>query len=347
MCILFGCDYVKRVPTIGNVKSYDIIRELKGGSYNDKIKALPTCLNKYLKEKSDLSKYMEDFEKALDIFNHHIVYNIFDKIQCRLNEGTSLYWKQEMFFEPLAKQHAQCEIPRRNFSAQSKSVSVQEPIKIQIPMFIDKSEIKYKMLDIFDENIKSNNLEEFIPSILTNNVKLMTLQNTPKEESAKWKEIQNDPDIHIEPFIMGKIMCANDILNLTQFDRNREYVECFCKLKATCVKIEYRSDLDVLSNNDEYLGSSVYVCSKEGEQKCEFSFLQLVEDYDEFLHDEIEEEALNENIEINNDEPSSEDDSENELYDDNERDEYDETWDDEEDDEYDETRDDEQEEDNE
>jgi hypothetical protein len=167
---------------------------------------------------------MEDFARALDIFNHHIVYNVFDKIQCRLNEGSSPYWKQDMFFEPLATQHAQCEIPHRNFTPQSKIVSGKKPIKIQIPMFIDKSEIKYKMLDIFDENIKSNNLEEIIPSSLTNNVKLMTLQNTPKEESAKWKEIKNDPAINKEPFIMGKIRCTNDILNLSQFDRSKE---CF------------------------------------------------------------------------------------------------------------------------
>ncbi len=48
MCILFGCDYVKRVPTIGNVKSYDIIHELKDLSFKDKIKNLPKCINKYL-----------------------------------------------------------------------------------------------------------------------------------------------------------------------------------------------------------------------------------------------------------------------------------------------------------
>ena len=51
------------------------------------MKKMPICINKYLKEQTDLSKYMEDFEIALDIFNHHIVYNVFEKIQCRLIEG--------------------------------------------------------------------------------------------------------------------------------------------------------------------------------------------------------------------------------------------------------------------
>ena len=38
---------------------------------------------------------------------------------------------------------------------------------------------------------------------------------------------------------------------------------------------------------DEFLGSRFYISCKEEWSKCEFSLLQLVEDYDEFLQNDI------------------------------------------------------------
>ena len=93
MSILFGCDYIERISIIGPSKAYEIILEVKKFSEEkEQIKNLPLLLNKYLKHKTPLDTYMKEFEKALDIFRHHIVYSILDERQCCLNDGESTYW---------------------------------------------------------------------------------------------------------------------------------------------------------------------------------------------------------------------------------------------------------------
>ena len=61
-------------------------------------------------------------------------------------------------------------------------------------------------------------------------------------------------------------MCANDVLNLNEFDISKDDVECNCKLKAMCIKIKYRPELNVHSNMDEFLGSRfIYVVKRNGQ----------------------------------------------------------------------------------
>lgn len=65
---------------------------------------------------------------------------------------------------------------------------------------------------------------------------------------------------------MGKLMCANDVLNLNEFDISKDDEECNCKLKAVCIKIKYRPELNVHSNMDEFLGSRfIHVVKRNGQ----------------------------------------------------------------------------------
>jgi 5'-3' exonuclease len=65
LCILFGCDYLKRIKGLGTISSYNIIKSVNSDNIEDIVAKIKTTKNVIVPE-----NYIEEFNKAKTIFKN-------------------------------------------------------------------------------------------------------------------------------------------------------------------------------------------------------------------------------------------------------------------------------------
>ena len=74
LCILFGCDYVKRLHSVGPVYSYNLIKKLCNSDNSDNSDNSSEYIIQELSNKTNLvipDDYKEKFDKAYSIFTNY------------------------------------------------------------------------------------------------------------------------------------------------------------------------------------------------------------------------------------------------------------------------------------
>lgn len=168
-CILSGCDYLKSIHKIGPVKAFDIINKYKDYPDDNRIKSVLTMLkyNKYIIPDS----YEDDFNKAINDFYTHKVYNPFtkkivelynDKVICDnliIDTNIPINKTNIINSHPISKPIFNMFNPQpKKIETNKYTTPIKDKSKINSPLLERKKE--HIKIDLFKTPIKNLNLKQ-------------------------------------------------------------------------------------------------------------------------------------------------------------------------------------------